>query len=83
MLGGGSITSFGCGHGRLTLSGAAAGQLTVPVNAPSSSDQSAFGSGLGEQDLELEDEHGATYAATLTTTIAIADTQAIELRATP
>ncbi len=37
VLGGGPIMSFGCGHGVLTLSGTAAGQLSVPLNTPTSS----------------------------------------------
>jgi hypothetical protein len=83
VLGGSPITSFDCAHGTLTLSGAAAGQLSVPINAAASSSQSAFASGLGEQDLQLEDDHGATHSATLTTTIRTTDTQPVELRATP
>ena len=83
VLGGGPIMSFGCGHGVLTLSGTAAGQLSVPLNAPTSSGRAAFGSGLGEQDLQVEDEYGTVYAATLTTEVQIADTQTIELRAAP
>jgi hypothetical protein len=81
VLGGSPIMSFSCGHGALTLSGTAAEQLSVSVNAPTSSAKYAFGSGLGEQDLQLGDEHGTVDAATLTTEIQIADTQAIELRA--
>ena len=83
VLGGSPLMSFDCGRGTLSLSGAAAGQLSVAINTSASSSTSAFGTGAGEEDLELEDEQGTTHSATLTTTLQIANAQAIELRAKP
>ena len=83
VLGGSPIMSFNCTHGTLTLSGTAGGQLGVPIDTPDNSSKSAFGTGLGEQNLQLDDEHANTYVATLTTAIQITDTQTIELRAKP
>jgi hypothetical protein len=75
--------SFSCGHGRLTLSGAAGGQLTVPINTSTTTSESAFRGGLGEQALQLEEAQGRIYPATLTGVFQTSDAQAIELRAKP
>ena len=83
VLAGSPIMSFSCGHASFSLSGAAGGQLSVALNTLTSSGESAFGEGLGEQALELEEAQGKTYAATLTTVIKVADAQATELRAKP
>lgn len=83
VLAGSPITSFSCGHGWLTLSGGAGGQLTTPMNASTSTGEAAFGDALGTQALVLAAPQGAAYPATLTSVLQIADAQATELRTKP
>ncbi len=80
---GSPIASFSCSGPRLTLSGATGGQLTVVPNASATASESAFGQGLGEQALVLEEAQGKSYPATLTGTFQTVDAQATELRAKP
>ena len=83
VLAGSPIMSFSCAHGRLTLSGAAGGQLTAAPNTSITTSESAFRGGLGEQELVLEEAQGRIYPATLSSVFHSTDTQPLELRAKP
>jgi hypothetical protein len=83
VIAGSPIMSFSCGHVSLALSGAAAGHLITLTNIALSAGEAAFGTGLGEQALELEEAQGRTYPATLTTSLQISSPQPLELRAKP
>lgn len=83
VLAGSPIMSFVCGGPRLTLSGAAGGQLTASINTSATTSESAFGEGIGAQALQLEEASGKTYPATLTSVFQTSDAQPTELRAKP